>query len=65
MSMKTLIFMEHGGKSKLQVITEIIEFEYFILSTGTLYMAGNHSPGKGRVPSLRQALSKDLIIDYK
>lgn len=65
MSMKTLIFIEHSGKSKLQVITEIIEFEYFILSTGTWYMAGNHSPRKRRVPNLWQALSKDLIIDYE
>lgn len=42
-SMKTLVFMEHSGKSKLQVITEITESNCFILSTGTLLIAGNQS----------------------
>lgn len=45
-STKALIFMERSGKSKLQVITEIIEFKYFILSSGILFMAGNHSAKK-------------------
>lgn len=44
--MKALIFIDHSGKSKLQVITKIIESNYFMLSTGILSMAGNHSPKK-------------------
>lgn len=46
MSMEALIFIEHSGKSELQVITEIIESHCFILSTGILSMAGSHRPEK-------------------